>query len=225
VSTRLTELHGLYGIVDDGGSAEPVDWARALAQGGAAVVQLRIKHTPMRAALSLARAVRQALPRTLFIVNDRIDLALLCEADGAHVGAEDLSPADARRMLGPDKLLGATTRSLDEARRALAAGADHVGFGPIFPSRTKPLTIAPLGLLTLAEACRALRPIPVVAISGIDADNAASVAQAGAACAAVTAAVGREKDRALAARRLADAFAAGQAGVLESRVELGEATA
>jgi thiamine-phosphate pyrophosphorylase len=221
--TRLAELHGLYGIVDDSGKGRlgPVDWARALAQGGASAVQLRIKQTPMREALILARALRAALPRTLLIINDRIDLALLCGADGAHVGSGDLSPADARRILGPGRLLGATARSLAEARAALAAGADHVGFGPIFRSSTKPLSIEPLGLRALASTCRELGSVPVVAVSGIDAGNVAAVAQTGAACAAVTAAVGRADDPAAAARQLADAFESGRPDRAERRGAIG----
>ncbi len=204
---RLAALRGLYGIVTDEGPLPPIPWARALAAGGACAVQLRVKRLPAREALSLARALRAALPETILVVNDRPDLALLSGADGVHVGEEDLSPVDARRVVGPGLLVGATARSAAAALAALRGGADHLGVGPVFPSATKPIAGRPLGIPGLARICAAVRPAPVVAISGIDASSAGAVAAAGAACAAVIGAVAASEDPAAAARTLAAAFA------------------
>jgi thiamine-phosphate pyrophosphorylase len=207
---RLQRLRGLYGIVGDEGPLDPLDWARSLAAGGACAVQLRCKRSTPREALALARTLRAALLDTLLIVNDRPDLAVLAEADGVHVGEEDLPPGEARVVVGPDLLLGVTVRSGQAARTAIAAGADYLGVGPVFPSRTKSLDVASLGLAGLAAVCRAAAPVPVVAISGLDLTNVGDVARSGAACAAIVAAVGASSAPADAARQLAAAFVAGR---------------
>jgi thiamine-phosphate pyrophosphorylase len=203
---RLDRLSGLYGIVDDD-PATPlpaVRWAESLASGGASAVQLRFKHTPPRQALAVARAVRKVLPHTLLIIDDRPDLAVLADADGVHLGGEDLAPHLARRVVGPERLVGATARTVEAGRAAVRAGADHLGVGPVFASQTKTLGIAPMGPGRLAEVCRAVAPVPVVAISGIDAGNLASVMAAGARAAAVVSAVGRAPNPERAARTLAE---------------------
>ena len=179
---RLARLRGLYAIVGD---LDPVGRAQAVIAGGASVVQLRMKGSPAGAILDAARRI-VALARgvALVLVNDRPDLALLSGADGVHLGDEDLPVPEARAILGAALLVGRTARSADEARAALAAGADHVGYGPVFPSGTKLLAVAPRGLEALAATCAAL-PAPVVAISGITLENIGAVARAGAAAAAV----------------------------------------
>lgn len=182
------------------------DEAGAALDGGAAVVQVRLKDAPAGEILEVARhVVALAAGRALVIVNDRVDLALLAGADGVHLGDEDLPVAEARRLLGPDRLLGRTCRTLEEARVAVASGADHVGFGPVFPSRTKPLAVPPRGIPALREVCSRLGA-PVVAISGIDLSNVAEVARAGAACAAVVEAIFGAGDPRENAARLAAAF-------------------
>ena len=124
---RRARLRGLYAI------ASRPEEARAAIEGGAAVVQVRLKGAPSGEVLRVAReVVALARGRALVLVNDRADLAVLSGADGVHVGDEDLPAAEARRLLGPNLLVGRTARTLDEARAALADGADHVGFGPIF---------------------------------------------------------------------------------------------
>jgi thiamine-phosphate pyrophosphorylase len=205
---RIARLRGLYAIVGDDA---PVERARAAIEGGAGVVQLRMKHAPAGAILAAARAiVAAASGRALVLVNDRPDLALLSGADGVHVGDDDLSPADARRLLGPALLVGRTARTLEAARAALAEGADHVGFGPVFDSATKPLPgVERRGLEGLAAVCAAL-PAPVVAISGITLENVAEVALAGSACAAVAGDLLAGGDVAARARALAAAFTEGE---------------
>jgi thiamine-phosphate pyrophosphorylase len=201
---RLARLRGLYAIV-----ASPVEAAAAIA-GGAGVVQVRVKDAPSGEVLRIAReVVALGAGRALVLVNDRVDLALLSGADGVHVGDDDLPPEEARRLVGPGLLVGRTTRTLAEARAALAAGADHVGFGPIFATTTKALAVPPRGLDALREVSGGLGA-PVVAIGGIEEGTIADVARAGAACAAVIGAIFRAGDPAANARRLADAFVRGR---------------
>jgi thiamine-phosphate pyrophosphorylase len=200
---RRARLRGLYAIV-----ARPEEAAAAIA-GGAAVVQVRLKDASAGEILKVAREiVALARGRALVLVNDRADLALLSGADGVHVGDEDLPVPEARRLLGSELLVGRTTRTLAEARLAVAEGADHVGFGPIFATTTKALAVPPRGLAPLREVSAALGA-PVVAIGGIGADTIADVARAGAACAAVVGAIFGKGDPVENARRLAAAFEAG----------------
>jgi thiamine-phosphate pyrophosphorylase len=179
---------GLYGLVDDSVRPERpiVELARAVLEGGAPVLQLRLETTADRPALQAIReVVALARPRgALVIVNDRVDLALAGGADGVHLGADDLPPDVARRLLGPDALIGVTTRTLRDIEQARAAGADHVGLGPIFSTSTKVLAHAPLGLEAFAAIARA-SPLPVVGIAGVTLATIADVARAGATCAAV----------------------------------------
>ncbi len=207
-AARRARLAGLYVLV---GGPTPVAQAAAAIEGGAAAVQLRLKDAPSGEVLDAARAiVALAAGRALVLVNDRPDLALLAGADGVHLGDEDLPVAEARALLGPDRLVGRTTRTLEEARAAIAAGADHVGFGPIFATRTKALAVPPRGLAPLSEVAATLGA-PVVAIGGITEGTIGEVARAGAACAAVVDAVFGAGDPRENAARLAAAFGAGRA--------------
>ncbi len=203
-AARRARMKGLYALVKTPGEA------RAAVAGGARVVQVRLKEAPSGELLEVARRiVTLAGDRALVIVNDRADLALLSGADGVHLGDGDLPVAEARRLVGPDLLVGRTARTLEEARAAIGAGADHVGFGPIFGSRTKPLALPPRGIERLREVAAALGA-PVVAISGIDLSNVREVARAGAACAAVVEAIFGDGDPEENARRLAAAFEEGR---------------
>ncbi len=206
---RLARLRGLYAIVGD---VEPTERARAAVAGGAAVVQLRMKRATAGEILSVARRVVElARGRALVLVNDRPDLALLADADGVHLGDEDLPVEEARRLLGDDLLVGRTTRTFDDVLAAARAGADHVGFGPVFPSLTKPLDVAPRGLEGLALTC-ASSPLPVVAISGITVENVEAVARCGAAAAAVVGDLFDHGDPRPRAEALVAAFARGAQG-------------
>ena len=179
---------GLYALLDD--SIRPgldlLAAARAVIEGGAGVLQLRLKHHSDRSALALCHRV-VALARPLgarVLVNDRVDLALLSGADGVHLGEEDLPVAQARALLGPSALIGATTRSLAQIQAAAADGADHVGLGPIFATSTKAVPHPLLGIAGLAQIA-ALSPLPIVAIAGLRLENLNAVARAGAWCGAV----------------------------------------
>src|SRR5262249_52351123 len=112
---------------------------REALDGGAQIIQLREKHSDDRTLLALARDVRRLTKKAgaLFIMNDRPDLALLAEADGVHLGQDDLSIRDARRVLGSQALIGVSTHDLDQVRRAVLEGADYIGVGPTFSSSTK----------------------------------------------------------------------------------------
>lgn len=202
---------GLYALVDDSVRPDlPIKGkVRAVIDGGAPVLQLRLEQTADRAALEAIRAaVSLARPRgVLVIVNDRVDLALVGDADGVHLGADDLPIDVARRLLGPDRLIGATTRSLDDIARARALGADHVGLGPIFTTTTKDVAHAPLGLERFAELARA-SPLPVVGIAGVTLATIGEVARAGARCAAVAGDLLRAPDIVSRARALQQAFLA-----------------
>jgi thiamine-phosphate pyrophosphorylase len=142
-------------------------------------------------------------------VNDRVDVAMLFGADGAHVGPEDLPALAARRLLKPPALLGVSAGTLAEAKRAVKDGADYIGVGPIFATRTKADAGAPLGTDALAAIVRAVS-VPVVAIGGIDHENVAAVGATGAAGAAVVSAVVSAPDMAAAARALKQRFLEGR---------------
>jgi thiamine-phosphate pyrophosphorylase len=203
---RLALLRGLYAIVGDD---EPLSRAEAAIAGGARVVQVRMKRSPAGVVLEAARRiVALAAGRALVLVNDRPDLALLAGADGVHVGEEDLPVAEARALVGRSLLVGRTARTLEEALAALDAGADHVGFGPVFTTRSKALDVAPRGIPALAATCAAL-PAPVVADGGVALDNISEVAAAGAAAAAVIGDLFECAEPRARAEALADAFARG----------------
>lgn len=207
-------LHGIYALADPAVRPDvplPELCAR-LARGGAAVVQIRWKGAgagellaAARAALPLVRAAGAAL-----VINDRPDVALLAGADGVHVGADDLPISEVRKLAGGRLAVGATVRDLEGARAAAAAGADHVGFGPVFETATKVVDAAPRGLARLREVA-AGSPVPVVAIAGIGLHNVADVAAAGAACAAVCSDALRAADVEARTRALVEAFARGAA--------------
>jgi thiamine-phosphate pyrophosphorylase len=206
---------GLYALCDDGArpEVEMAQKARWLLEGGVRVLQVRHKRTPERRALDeLAGVValcRQA--GAVCLVNDRVDWALACNADGAHVGDLDLPPEEARRALGPARILGVTVRNGEAARRASAAGADYVGGGPVFSTRTKSVDAPLLGLAGLEALVRA-SPLRVVAIAGIGLSNIADVARAGAHGAAVLSDLLEAADVPARARALAAAFATGAGG-------------
>ena len=174
--------------------------AEAALAGGADMIQLRDKAGSLRDLLPQARAI-QALCRSqgaVFIVNDRVDLALAADADGAHVGQEDLPAASARRLLGPRRLLGVSTHSLAQAEAAQQVGADYIGFGPMFATGTKDTGYAPRGLDTL-RGIRQVVALPILAIGGITLENVAETIAAGATAPAVISAVVAAPDIAAAA--------------------------
>ncbi|NPA75755.1 MAG: thiamine phosphate synthase [Euryarchaeota archaeon] len=181
----LTEKLRLYVILPDSKNAPAL--AEKALQGGATTVQLRMKGTGDRECLQIARKVR-GLTReydALFIVDDRVDVALLSDADGVHLGAEDLPVKDVRE-LAPNLIIGATVRSVESAKSAEKEGADYLGVGSIYPSPSKDAPV--IGVQTLKELASSVN-IPVVAIGGITEKNVAEVIAAGAAGVAVLSAI------------------------------------
>jgi thiamine-phosphate pyrophosphorylase len=178
--------------------------AEAAIRGGADVVQLRDKEASSgrlyRVALELRVLTRDA--KVPFIVNDRLDIALAADADGVHVGQADLPASVVRKIMGPGKILGVSVDTVEEAVQAEKDGADYLGVGPVFEARgTKPDAGEPLGVDRIARIRRHCR-LPIVAIGGIDAENARKVREAGADAAAVISAIVAADDIAQAARRL-----------------------
>lgn len=180
--TKRSRLAGLYAITPEGpDEARLLGAAKSALIGGARLLQYRDKTSDagrrLRLAEALAALCRQYTAR--FIVNDDLQLALLVAADGLHLGGDDGDLAAARRQLPAGVLLGASCYAdLDRARSAVAAGADYVAFGAVYPSPTKPLAVpAPLDLFA---RCRAELGVPACAIGGITLANAAPVIAAGA---------------------------------------------
>ena len=167
-----------------------VEVVRAAIRGGVSCVQLREKQLETRAFVERARALKAWLaPRGVpLIINDRLDVALAVGADGVHLGQNDLAIADARRLVGNRMIIGISAESVADAVRAEAEGADYIGASPVFTTPTKTDTAPPLGLDGLRAIRRAVR-LPLVAIGGIDADNASQVLRAGADGLAVVSAI------------------------------------
>ena len=195
-------LPPLYAIVDPlDGPRTPRALAAALLDGGALLLQLRLKDASTRELLAEARAI---VPLTRargarLVVNDRADVARLAGADGVHLGQDDLPIAAARRIVGPDALVGMSTHDPDQARAAAAAGADYLGVGPVFATATKADALTPRGL-ALVRAVREAVALPLVAIGGIDVERAADVRGAGADAVAMIGALVRAPDPAAAVR-------------------------
>lgn len=196
-------LHGLYLITDHGENL--VERVRQ-SVGSACALQFRSKEHSPEEKLRLGQELRAICLEAgvLFIVNDDIDLALGLDADGVHLGQDDGSVAEARRRLGEGRLVGISTHGLQEAEAAEAAGADYLGFGAMYPTGTKEIShLAGPGLLATV---RQRISIPMVAIGGINRDNAPSVIDAGADCIAVISAVMSDPDPGLAAAELSILF-------------------
>lgn len=174
----------------------------AAAAGGADVIQLREKDLSDRELLKRARDVRRWTrdAGVLFIVNDRPDIAHLAEADGVHLGQDDLPVHDARRMLAPEALVGVSTHSLDQVRQAVLDGADYLGVGPTFPSTTK--SFDRLAGLEFITASTTETSLPAFALGGINTSTIDAALQAGARRVAVSAAIAGADDPEKAARAL-----------------------
>ena len=194
---------GLYVLITESLCHGPwLETAKRVIEGGADCIQLREKSLPdaelLQRTRALAKLCRDA--GVLFIVNDRPDIAKLGGADGVHVGLEDLSVSDARRIIGPSMVVGVSTHTVDQAREAMATSPDYIAVGPMFTTDTKPRDQIP-GLSLLTTVCRETS-LPVVPIGGIKEDNIAAVLEAGARRVCVCSAVISNPDTTAAARRL-----------------------
>jgi len=149
-------------------------------QGGCDIIQLRDKKSPRREVLAKAKALRELTLRygVTFIVNDYIDIALAVDADGIHLGQDDLPLADARKIVG-GKIIGISTHAIEEARQAERDGADYIGVGPVFPTKSKEDVVAPVTTSYVRQVAAEIT-IPFVAIGGIKLHNVDQVLEAGA---------------------------------------------
>lgn len=187
-----------------GGGRPLLDIVAAAVDGGVTLVQYRDPEAKTRELVDTARALVALLrPRGVpLLVNDRVDVALAAEADGVHVGQSDMRAEDARRLIGPDRILGLSITEAADLERGGVAAADYLGVGPIFAQSTKRDAAPPMGLEGL-ERIRALTTLPIVAIGGVGAANGADILAAGADGLCVVSAIMAARDPRAAAEELA----------------------
>lgn len=183
MASMRDKITGLYAVIDSS-CVRPESFegaARALLSGGVGIIQVRAKDLPSGELLDICETVQRARRESgaLFIVNDRVDIALICGADGVHLGQDDIPIAQARRLLGASKIIGVSTHNVDEAREAESSGADYISFGPVYPTKTKKDAQNPKGCPALVDVRKATA-LPIVAIGGITEGNMAPVFAAGA---------------------------------------------
>lgn len=213
----MQSIARLQVITPDATDPSVLERTRLALAAGAPWVQVRSKTATDRARFALARSAVElcAARAATCVIDDRIDVALAAGADGVHLGADDLPVADARRLLGPHAVIGATCRDADDARRALDDGASYLGVGPVYATTTKVGLPDPIGPAGLAAVARAV-DLPVIAISGITGARIHEVLDAGAHGVAVVGAVYDAPDIADAVHALlaalADANASAGAG-------------
>jgi thiamine-phosphate pyrophosphorylase len=199
----------LYAIVDPAvaGGRTLVDLAARVATG-ASLVQLRDKHASTRGMVEEARAIQAVLESSgvPLLINDRVDVALAAEADGVHIGQDDMSPADARLLLGRMATIGLSIKTVAQAQAAPLEYLDYVAVGGIYGTSSKETTGSPIGIAGLRAIVQVVRSrarnFPICAIAGINAGNAADVIDAGADGVAVISALSLAEDPAKAAQDL-----------------------
>lgn len=200
----------VYAIVDPqvSGGHELAELSRQLAAGGATLFQLRDKLSDTRVMVERARAIKAAIGSVPLLINDRIDVALAAGADGVHIGWEDMAPEDARRLLGPDAIIGLTVNSPARAGVAPLDLIDYAGVGGVYGTTsktTKNTPIGPAGLKSVVEAFHRRKPgFPVCGIAGITIENAPAVIEAGADGVSVISALSLVPDPRAAAREMLD---------------------
>jgi thiamine-phosphate pyrophosphorylase len=167
-----------------------IDLARLAIAGGADTIQFRQKKGSTRELIEMARELKGLCEETgvSFIVNDRIDVAIASEASGVHLGQDDFPIPLARKLMGEDAIIGGSAVTLEDAHKCMEEGADYVGFGPVYPTSSKPDAAAPSGIELMKEAIESI-PLPFIAIGGIDPQNVPEVMRAGAHGIAVISAV------------------------------------
>lgn len=177
-------------------------------KGGVTLVQLREKNKGGREYLDKAFKVKEITDRyhVPLIIDDRVDVALACDAAGVHVGSSDIPVAVARKLMGPDKIVGATAKTVEAAMKAYEDGADYLGVGAIYPTTTKVVTIL-TKVSTLKDICEAV-PIPAVAIGGLNAGNMDVLEGAGMSGMAVVSAIMKAEDPQKNARELKEKIVA-----------------
>jgi thiamine-phosphate pyrophosphorylase len=183
-----------YAMVDTAGGHDAVALARTMLEAGVRIMQLRLKKVATRDFVAVAREISRLCREhgAIFLVNDRVDIAMLSDADGVHLGQTDLPLAEARKLLGPGKVIGISTSSVEMAWAAEAGGADYIGFGPMYPGGLKK-NVHGQGLENLT-AVRSAVKLPIVAIGGITEATIPEVLAAGADAAAIITDVVRAAD-------------------------------
>jgi thiamine-phosphate pyrophosphorylase len=209
---KIKGISGLYLIIDTQAlkGRSHIEVASQAIRGGAKIVQLRDKLQSKKELLPLAQKLRDLCTEhnVLFIINDYLDLALASDADGLHLGQDDLPVKVARKLLPMDKILGCSTTTVDQAITAECEGADYIAVGAIYPTSSKTSTTTParvVGLETLRQV-RQVISLPLVAIGGITRDNTAEVLAAGADSVAVISAILRPESPQEASRQIAAGF-------------------
>lgn len=177
--------------------------AKMAIKGGADMIQLRDKSLPTGELIETAIKIRLLCNKhkVQFIVNDRVDVAMASGADGVHLGVEDISITDARKLLGKNKIIGGTAHSLKEAKHAERNGADYIGFGHIYPTSSKIKTDKPKGVSLLQKVVKEIKT-PIIAIGGINSGNIQDVINTGVHGIAVIGTVVRSKDPAKAVKEI-----------------------
>lgn len=197
-------IKGLYAIIDNSirSDLSNIEIAKRVLAGGAQIIQLRGTGLSSRELLEQAREIRELTKAAgaIFIVNDRADIALLSGADGVHLGQDDLPIAEARKILGRGKMIGISTHNIEQAVKAEQEGADYIGFGPVFDTKTKADAEEAKGLQALREIKQRVS-IPVIAIGGINLENMGEVIDAGSDGAAVISAIIKAENMEDATRR------------------------
>ena len=206
VSRRGKRIAGLYVIIDREalGSKDEIETCRQAIRGGANIIQLRDKLGNKSQVLNSARQIKEACAPSgvPFIMNDCLDIALASGADGLHIGQDDLPISAARHLLPIDKLIGCSTTTAKEALKAEADGADYIAIGSIYPTQSKK-NVTVVGLERLREL-RETVSLPIVAIGGINSDNARAVIDAGADAIAVISAILASDDVERATHKIAE---------------------
>lgn len=199
------ELLRVYLVTDPDmpGDLGLVGTCRKAMEAGVRIVQLRDKKASTRSLVATAEELLKATRESsaLLLVNDRVDVAMAAGADGVHLGQDDMPAADARRLLGPEAVIGVSVRTREEAELARSQGADYLAANLVFPTETKTDLPSPLGLEGVARLRRSTR-LPLVAIGGIDHRNAADVVRVGADGVAVVSAIMASNKPGRAAARL-----------------------
>lgn len=168
-----------------------LEQVKRLVAGGATLIQLREKHmSPAEFFEDAKAAIAYARERSVkIIINDRVDVAAALNADGVHLGQDDLPPAGARKILGDDAIIGFSTHTLEQVHEALTFPINYIAYGPIFDTRTKQDPDATVGLPALKQVRKIVGETSLVAIGGIDGDNYRSVLDAGADSIAIISAI------------------------------------
>jgi thiamine-phosphate pyrophosphorylase len=202
------KISGLYFITDSKLSKQGImSDVQQVIEAGCAIVQYREKEKETGEIIAEAKQIAALCKEknVLFLINDRIDIALAVEADGVHLGQEDMPCAIARKLLGKNKILGLTVHSVAEAVQAEKQGVDYVSVSPIFATETKPDAGKPVGIELIKEIKRAVK-VPVVAIGGINEQNLRQVLEAGADAVAIISAIVCNENPGKAAKRIVKAI-------------------